>query len=536
MEVWAKKIPWGFVLLLAGALGQSVKYPDPICAVKGSTVTIPCSFTPRKEFEQQGRRVLLRIVRVVWCQDHRLCHGSTPSVYDSNSTRNNPRYRYLGDLRGNCTLQIMNIQLTDSKSHHFRMEADNSRGHFVGRPGVNVTVIDGFPMRISSSSSERVVRAGGGVTLNCAAICSFHQLDVTWYRNGHALSDTGPALQLNPLTAADSGNYSCALKTDEKTRSNPYSLYVEADGGALGQSVKYPDPICAVKGSTVTIPCSFTPRKEFEQQGRRVLLRIVRVVWCQNHTICHGSTPSVYDSNSTRNNPRYRYLGDLRGNCTLQIMDIKLRDSKSHHFRMEADNSKGHFAGLPGVNVTVIDGTPMRISSSSSETVVRAGGRVTLNCAAICSFHQLNVTWYRNGHALSDTGPALQLNPLTAADSGNYSCALKINEKTRSDPYSLYVEGDGATTPNDLLLIVGVGVGVVLAVLTLILVFIIIKRTDFVWMQNSNMKQLEQLILQQQQTVSAEGSEVSGQGETRRMSGFSVLLKGTLTEMLSFQV
>ncbi|XP_071395026.1 sialoadhesin-like [Centroberyx affinis] len=231
MEVWAKKIPWGFVLLLAGALGQGVNYPGPICAVKGSTVTIPCSFTPMKDFVQQNRRVSLRIVRVVWCQNHLICHGSTPSVYDSNSTNKNHRYRYLGDFSRNCTLQIMNIQLRDSASHRFRMEADNSRGHFAGQPGVNVTVIDGFPMRISSSSSERVVRAGGRVTLSCTSFCSFHQLDVTWYRNGHALSETGPALQLNPLTATDSGDYSCALKTGEKTRSHPYSLYVEADGG-----------------------------------------------------------------------------------------------------------------------------------------------------------------------------------------------------------------------------------------------------------------------------------------------------------------
>ncbi|XP_071395025.1 sialoadhesin-like [Centroberyx affinis] len=230
MEVWAKKIPWGFVLLLAGALGQTVNYPGPICAVKGSTVTIPCSFTPIKEFVQQNRRVSLRIVRVLWCQNHLICHGSTPLVYDSNSTNNNPRYRYLGDFSRNCTLQIRNIQLRDSASHRFRMEADNSRGHFVGVRGVNVTVIDGAQMRISSSSSERVVRAGSRVTLSCTAFCSFHQLDVTWYRNGHALSETGPALQLNPLTATDSGDYSCALKTGEKTRSHPYSLYVEADG------------------------------------------------------------------------------------------------------------------------------------------------------------------------------------------------------------------------------------------------------------------------------------------------------------------
>ncbi|XP_022617304.1 B-cell receptor CD22-like [Seriola dumerili] len=217
------KTAWAFLLLLAGAVGQSVKYSLPVCAVRGSTVTLPCTFTPIKE-----------IIRVVWCQNHLICHGSTPSVYDSDSKTNkppDPRYRYLGDKTGNCTLQISNLQERDKATFRFRMEAKEAAGHHTGQSGVNVTVVDGSPMRITSSS-EREVREGQNVTLLCTSTCTFHQLQVTWFRGDHLLPGSGPALRFSPLTAEDSGNYTCGLKANWGTRSVAYVLQVEAaDGG-----------------------------------------------------------------------------------------------------------------------------------------------------------------------------------------------------------------------------------------------------------------------------------------------------------------
>ncbi|XP_056235825.1 cell adhesion molecule 4-like [Seriola aureovittata] len=214
---------WAFLLLLAGAVGQRVKYPPPVCAVKGSTVTLPCTFTPT-----------MKIIRVVWCQNHLICYGVTPSVYDSDSKTNNPsdtRYKYLGDKTGNCTLQISNLQKRDEATFRFRMEADDSAGHWTGQSGVNVTVVDGSPMKITSSS-EREVREGQSVTLLCTSTCTFQQLQVTWFRGDHPLPESGPALMLSPLTAEDSGNYTCGLKANQRTRSVAYVLQVEAaDGG-----------------------------------------------------------------------------------------------------------------------------------------------------------------------------------------------------------------------------------------------------------------------------------------------------------------
>ncbi|XP_041798929.1 uncharacterized protein LOC121610742 [Chelmon rostratus] len=229
MAVWDTKISWSFMLALAGVVGVSVNYSDDICAVKGSTVTLLCTFTPYESVTQNGRQVLVEIVRVRWCQNHLICHGTTPSVYDSDSENNAPRYKYLGDKKGNCTLQIADVQKEDEATFRFRMEANNNAAHYTGHSGVNVTVSDGAQMIINSSVTETEVRAGENVTLYCTAPCTFHQLEVTWFKDDHALSEPGPALQLGPVTAEDSGNYTCGLRNNAGTRSLPYSLHVEAE-------------------------------------------------------------------------------------------------------------------------------------------------------------------------------------------------------------------------------------------------------------------------------------------------------------------
>lgn len=82
-------------------------------------------------------------------------------------------------------------------------------------------------------------------------------------------------------------------------------------------------------------------------------IEIVRVRWCQNHLICQGDTPSVYDSRANNNDPRYKYLGDKKSNCTLQITDVQPRDEATLRFRMEANHVHGHFTGQSGVNISV---------------------------------------------------------------------------------------------------------------------------------------------------------------------------------------
>ncbi|KAF1388559.1 hypothetical protein PFLUV_G00091530 [Perca fluviatilis] len=230
-----------------GALGQRVNYPDPVCGVKGSTVTLPCSFTPRESVDDDPG-VLIEVVRVAWCTDD-FCQLTAKSVYDSESQNNDPRYRYLGDKKGDCTLQISDLQEEDDTTLRFRVVANDPRATFTGRSGVRVTVVDGAQMEIRSSRDDGEFKRGE-VTLSCSAgSCTIHQLEVTWFRDGSALSESGPALHLSYLTAKDSGNYTCGLKRNNRSLSAPYSLHAEADEAeaAEEEGTKVFDPLLAVR-------------------------------------------------------------------------------------------------------------------------------------------------------------------------------------------------------------------------------------------------------------------------------------------------
>uniref|UniRef100_A0A1A7X4J3 Ig-like domain-containing protein n=2 Tax=Iconisemion striatum TaxID=60296 RepID=A0A1A7X4J3_9TELE len=246
--------------------------------------------------------------------------------------------------------------------------------------------------------------------------------------------------------------------------------------GVVGVTVQYGfNSTCAVRGSTVTLPCSFTPLRSFKEDGKEIPLRIVRVRWCVNHAVCQGGTPSVFDSNSSNNDPRYQYLGDMKTNCTLQVRDVQMIDDATFRFRMEADNIKGHFTKLlEEITVSVVEETKMSIKSSSSNNTFSSGQSVSLQCSSgFCTVHQLEITWIKDGRNLSETGPALLLGPLTQEDSGNYTCVLKTNSETRSETFRLQVEEDNNS---HLPLILGGVFGALLVVITLILVIIIIRK------------------------------------------------------------
>ncbi|CAL8249512.1 unnamed protein product [Boreogadus saida] len=255
------------LLLLAGPLGADpdwhVEYPESFCVVEGSTATIPCSFTHPK---------VALVGHVAWCPNHMFCHcpmfcyGTTPDVYNSSNVRADSRFLYLGDLVGNCTLKIIKTEKQDAARYHFSFETNF--GWWTGRKGVRVNVTDGEDVKVRSSVTDNVVKEGGQVTLTCTSACSFHQLDVLWYRNGHALSETGPALHLSNLTNYNAGDYTCSLDSSGQKTSAPWSLLVLEDEG-FHRSVHL--KVAVVKGVVLAV----------------LLLLLAGVVfakWCTNKT------------------------------------------------------------------------------------------------------------------------------------------------------------------------------------------------------------------------------------------------------------
>ncbi|XP_056332131.1 sialoadhesin-like isoform X2 [Danio aesculapii] len=196
-----------FLLPVAGAAGVAgwgVNYSRPICAARGSTVTVACNFT----FPLVNEHVK----QVKWCSmnsNYKKC-DSGPYVYDSEANNNSIRFQYIGDKASDCSLLINDIQLTDSGEYKFRFITNSSGSMWTGDPGVIISVYD---LKVSKSNSIiNGIIPGDSVNLTCSLDCPGGLSEVQWFKNGELMKQTNPILILNGLPAENSGNYSCSLR------------------------------------------------------------------------------------------------------------------------------------------------------------------------------------------------------------------------------------------------------------------------------------------------------------------------------------
>uniref|UniRef100_A0A3B4H8Z8 B-cell receptor CD22 first Ig-like domain-containing protein n=1 Tax=Pundamilia nyererei TaxID=303518 RepID=A0A3B4H8Z8_9CICH len=101
--------------------------------------------------------------------------------------------------------------------------------------------------------------------------------------------------------------------------------------------IVYSCSICAVKGSTVDISCSF------KHPSRVNVLKRVWFTKGNNYNPEDLKTDPVYAG-------RVSYSSDWKS-CTLTIRDLRESDSAVYKFRFETD--RADFTGLPGVTLTV---------------------------------------------------------------------------------------------------------------------------------------------------------------------------------------
>ncbi|MFT7800681.1 sialic acid-binding Ig-like lectin 14 [Arapaima gigas] len=125
--------------------------------------------------------------------------------------------------------------------------------------------------------------------------------------------------------------------------------------------------IYASTGSAVVIPCSFT----YPDSPRYTVLS---VMWCLNQGRC--ITPRyVYHNKGIFPEPaflgRVRYLGDMKGNCTLSITDLRPSDSGTYVFRFITDDPVEKLPEQAGVALCVSGktGTTQHVPESRRSVV-----------------------------------------------------------------------------------------------------------------------------------------------------------------------
>ncbi|XP_033985831.1 uncharacterized protein LOC117481995 [Trematomus bernacchii] len=184
-----------FLLSLPVVQGQDewgVTYSSTeICAVKGSTVEIRCSFT----YPSTSHGGVNTVEKTFWFtkqKDGESVDLTTDSEYSGR----------VEDLCENntCTLRIKNLRESDSAEYRFRIKTNQDK--YIGQPGVTLSVTD---------LQVEVSRPHSSTLLQCLSSCRPPgHTSYIWFKNGEKIKeDTSPYADFR-YDSADS--YSCALK------------------------------------------------------------------------------------------------------------------------------------------------------------------------------------------------------------------------------------------------------------------------------------------------------------------------------------
>ncbi|KAK6470115.1 B-cell receptor CD22-like, partial [Huso huso] len=213
--------------------------PQEMCALRGSSVVIPCTYDYPESFEGP----VLTVVTVKWFR------SSIPGiadrdtyVYHSTGINVSPEYenrtKYLGNKVKNCTLQIRDLQSNDTDRYYFRFETNQPAGKWTGATGVSLSV----------TGKYHTVKEGSFVSLTCGFDrCTLNESSFVWYREGQPISNEKSNKHQFNVSYEHSGKYCCASAENSSFKSEQINLIVKSSVGAPGG---------IAEGSSVTLTCT----------------------------------------------------------------------------------------------------------------------------------------------------------------------------------------------------------------------------------------------------------------------------------------
>uniref|UniRef100_A0A8C8EIQ8 B-cell receptor CD22 n=1 Tax=Oncorhynchus tshawytscha TaxID=74940 RepID=A0A8C8EIQ8_ONCTS len=182
--------------------------------------------------------------------------------------------------------------------------------------------------------------------------------------------------------------------------------------------------ICALKGSSVDISCTYTyPHGHIPKD----------TFWFTQGKSTKEPTDLKKDPNYLN---RLEYHGNEDSDCTLRIKDLKDSDSAEYKFRLVT--AEGKYVSSPGVYLTVtyvlLEMNPMSVSEREM---------AKLTCTANCRLGDNTAfIWYKNRQAIPNSHNycnSLHLCQVSSEDAGSYSCAVEGHDNLHSPEVTLTV-------------------------------------------------------------------------------------------------
>ncbi|XP_071032006.1 sialoadhesin-like [Oncorhynchus clarkii lewisi] len=379
---------WSVAVVL-GQDGWSVTYTtQSICTLKGSTVELSCSYT-----YPSGT-----VKTTFWFTKN----DAEGPVSLSDDPDYKGRVTYRKDKENGHTLTITDLRESDSSIYKFRFTDQTGTWRYTGEPGVTLSVT-GLQVKVTGGHQDK--------TLTCSTTCTLTDKPTyIWYKNGQHLDESTSPQYKDPVSSNYEDSYSCAVKGHEDLHSPAVCVQ-----GQDCNTVTYTKrTICALKGSTVDISCTYGSGYD----------TVTSSLWFspkQSDRWRDKSTPEDLTTDPGYAG-RVEYVGEKeRGRSTLRITDLRItdlreEDSAEYKFIFNTQTSRWGYS-FPGTTLTVTD-LQVKVTPATE------AGKRTLTCITTCTLTD-NTTyiWYQNGDKVKEDTSSLDSDSFSDADS--YSCAVK---------------------------------------------------------------------------------------------------------------
>ncbi|KAK0152643.1 Basement membrane-specific heparan sulfate proteoglycan core protein [Merluccius polli] len=316
-----------------------------VCALRGSTVEISCSYRYPKK--QDGRYNTVQ--ETLWFRDEYVDLRSDTDYADrvEYSCGENSCYWY--SCYGKCTLRIRDLRLSDSAAEYkFQFRTNQPGGKYTGDPGVTLSVTDpDLQVKVSFPDPTQPTLAD----LECHSMCGLAG-PYNWTRSGQSVGG-GRSYRVY-IRSEDI--FSCAVEGYEHLPSPP--VYApETPSVTVRPSGEIEE------GSSVTLSCSSDANP------------------AANYT---------WFKDNTDNSSRYMNQGQ-------QLVFDRIKSSDSGKYLCEAKNEFGTKSASISINVKYGPKHTSVISSPSGG--VKEGSSVTLSCSSDAN-PAAKYTWFKNNQTL----------------------------------------------------------------------------------------------------------------------------------------
>ncbi|XP_062282320.1 B-cell receptor CD22-like [Scomber scombrus] len=420
--------------LVQGQNGWGVTYTSTkICALKGSTVDINCTYRYPSKINNVDTAVdetprmkvtFITVEKTFWLtkwSNNEPVDLTTDSDYTG-------RVQYHCD-KNNCTLRITDLRESDSAEYKFRV-ITNQEGRYSGSPGVflTVTVDPGLQVQVrTSSSNSHSTRK----ELTCYSKCQLPgHLSYIWYKNDQPTEETRANFYLNQNNPDD--NYSCALSGYESFRSP--SVYAPK---LPSVSVSPSGEI--IEGSSVNLTCSSDANPA------------AKYTWYKKNV-----------------NPDLQPLSKEP-----QLVFSSIQSSESGEYYCTTENQLGkNTSEYIFIDVKYAPKLPSVSASPSAEIV--EGSSVTLTCSSDAN-PAASYTWYKeNEDSPKASGQIFTITDVRPEHSGNYSCEAQNRiGRHNSTLHLTVVKGTGT------------GITIIAAGGTAAVLLLVIILSVFLWMRKT---------------------------------------------------